>query len=46
MKADKLPCEMTPKERIALEFKKNSMLYRFYLWLFKKRPETKQNNEN
>ena len=30
---NKLWNELSPKERIKLNFKENSMLYKFYLWL-------------
>jgi len=32
---DKLFCEMDYKERLKINFKENSMLYKFYLWLYK-----------
>ncbi len=32
----KLYSELNYKERLLLDFQENSMLYEFYLWLFKK----------
>lgn len=33
--------ELTYKERLKLEFKENSMIYKFYLWLYSKKFERK-----
>jgi len=40
---NKLLCEMTYKERLAINFKTNSMLYKFYLWLYKNNRRNKKN---
>lgn len=36
---DKLWSELTAIEKIKIEFEENSMLRKFYLWLFKKNKE-------
>lgn len=42
----KLHCEMSYKERLKANFRENSMLYKFYLWLFKKNEKQKETTEN
>lgn len=34
-KKNKLYAELSTKERIKLEFKEKSMIYKFYMWLIK-----------
>ncbi len=38
---DKIYSELSYKDRLALDFKENSMLYRFYLWLYQKEQKKK-----
>lgn len=38
---DKLFCERPYKERLKIQFREKSMLYKFYLWLSKKSGEKK-----
>lgn len=38
--------ELSPKEKIKINFRENSLLYKIYLWLFQKNKSGGTTNEN